>query len=79
MKLLNAIVLVLMSFLVNPAHSSEWRKVLNYNQGRSVKREDLKDQSMVKIKDYTNKECSEDEAEAILIGMSWLKFQKGGI
>jgi len=59
-------------------YPSEWRKVLGYTQGRSIKRDDLKAQSMLKIKDYLNKECSEDEAEAILLGMSWFKTQIGG-
>ncbi|MDC0400173.1 SHOCT domain-containing protein [Alphaproteobacteria bacterium] len=45
MKLLNAIVLLLMSFLVNPAHSSEWRKVSDKNRKVGISLPDLSHKS----------------------------------
>ena len=47
---------------------SEWRSELKYQQGKLVKREELKKQSLDYVKKYFELEKSEDEAEAICIG-----------
>jgi Holliday junction resolvasome RuvABC endonuclease subunit len=47
---------------------SEWRSALKYQQGKFVKREELKQQSLDYIKKHFELEKSEDEAEAICIG-----------
>lgn len=52
---------------------TQWRKVLNFNQGKSVRREALKEQAI----DYVSKcygiTASDDVAEAICIGLAFLR------
>lgn len=47
---------------------SSWRKVLGYQQGPKVKREELKAQSVNRVKESYKLELSEDICEAICIG-----------
>lgn len=49
---------------------SQWRKVLSYKQGAKVKRQELKQQSIDYIKENFNLELSEDECEAVAIGVA---------
>ena len=51
-------------------HPSEWRKVLSYNQGPKVKREELKQQSLDFVREHFGMNKPEDEAEAIAIGVA---------
>ena len=46
---------------------SEWRKILEYQQGPKVKREVLKQQSLDFVKNKFKLELIEDEAEAVCI------------
>lgn len=52
---------------------SEWRKELEFNQGRGVKRQELKQQCFKWVKENLGIEKSEDEVEAIGIGAAVLK------
>ena len=47
---------------------TEWRKRMGIAQGKKVKRQDLKEQAIQKVKEIHNMDVSDDEAEAILIG-----------
>jgi Holliday junction resolvasome RuvABC endonuclease subunit len=49
-----------------------WRKALQFTQGRNVKRVELKQQAKNYVKQHFNKDVSEDEADAICIGQSFL-------
>ena len=52
-------------------HPSEWRRVLSYNQGPKIKREELKQQSRDYIKDVLGLSIkSEDEVEAVCINVA---------
>lgn len=54
---------------------SEWRKVLNFKQGAKVKRQELKEQSMMYVQSTYNMELPEDQSEAICIAdAAWIKF-----
>ena len=46
---------------------TKWRSALNYKQGRSVKREELKQQSLDFVKKNFGLELKEDAAEAVCI------------
>lgn len=47
---------------------SSWRAALHYRQGKGIKREELKQQSLDYVKNKYGFSCSEDENEAIAIG-----------
>lgn len=49
---------------------SKWRAALGYNQGPKVKRQELKQQSIDYVKEHFGVELSEDECEAIVIGIA---------
>lgn len=49
---------------------SKWRAALGYNQGPKVKRQELKQQSIDYVKEHFGLERSEDECEAIVIGIA---------
>ena len=49
---------------------SAWRKVLNYVQGPKVKRAELKQQSTDYVKKHFGVNLSEDENEAICVGVA---------
>lgn len=55
---------------------SQWRKIIGITQGRGIKREELKAQSMEFVKTITKEPVSEDVAEAIAIGCAYLKELK---
>lgn len=46
---------------------SQWRKSLGYSQGAKVKRQELKQQSIIHVKNTYGLNLPEDEAEAICI------------
>lgn len=52
---------------------SEWRKELGFEQGRGIKRPELKQQCFNWVKENLGIEKSEDEVEAIGIGAAVLK------
>lgn len=52
---------------------SQWRKIIGITQGRGIKREELKAQSMEFVKTITKDTVGEDTAEAIAIGCAYLK------
>ncbi|CAB1252242.1 protein of unknown function [Ruminococcaceae bacterium BL-6] len=45
---------------------------MQFTQGRNVKRVELKQQAKNYVKQHFNKDVSEDEADAICIGQSFL-------
>ena len=51
---------------------ASWRKILGIKQGAGIKRPELKAQAMQIIRDVYGLEPTEDEAEAICIGLSFL-------
>jgi Holliday junction resolvasome RuvABC endonuclease subunit len=54
-----------------------WRKVLQFKQGKGVKRKDLKIQSITLAKQTFNLEkITEDEADALCIGLSYIQNKK---
>jgi Holliday junction resolvasome RuvABC endonuclease subunit len=55
-------------------HPSEWRRILQYKQGKTVKREELKQQSIDYIKEHFGFEKPEDESEAIAINVAACKL-----
>ncbi len=48
----------------------EWRKILGYKQGAHMKRADLKQQSIDYVRTHFNIVATEDECEAICIGVA---------
>lgn len=54
---------------ISTVRPSEWRKALNFNQGKNIKRENLKKQAIDYINDHYKILVSDDEAEAICIGL----------
>lgn len=48
----------------------EWRKILDYKQGPHEKRADLKAQSVAYVQGHFNITATEDECEAICIGIA---------
>lgn len=52
-------------------HPSEWRRILSYEQGPKVKREQLKEQSINYVKEHLGFDnFSEDRCEACCIGIA---------
>lgn len=49
--------------------TTEWRKLLGFNQGK-IKREDLKKQAICYIKEKYNQDVTSDEADAICIALA---------
>lgn len=58
----------------NTITPSQWRKQLKFTQGKGVKREQLKKQSIKYISDKYNLSVTDDEADAICIGDAILKM-----
>lgn len=56
---------------------SNWRKILGFKQGSSVKRPELKKQAVEYVKNVYNLELSEDVCEAVCIGDAFLKSKNG--
>lgn len=55
---------------------TQWRKKLGFHQGGGVKRSDLKKQAVELVEDTYGIHVREDEAEAVAIGLAYLKEQK---
>lgn len=60
----------------NTIRPTSWRKQLNFQQGKNVKREQLKKQSLQYILDNYGLEVTDDEADAICIADAVLKMFK---
>ena len=58
----------------NTIRPTSWRKQLNFQQGRNVKREQLKKQSLQYVLDNYGLEVTDDEADAICIADAVLKM-----
>lgn len=52
---------------------TQWRKILNFEQGRGMKRKDLKYQAIQYVLDTYEITATEDEVEAIALGSAVLK------
>jgi Holliday junction resolvasome, endonuclease subunit len=55
---------------------SEWRKLLDFQQGRGVERKFLKQQSKNYVKKYYDLEVNDDIADAVCIGTAYIKQNK---
>lgn len=55
---------------------TQWRKLIGIKQGKGIKRDELKAQSLEFVKTVTNESVSEDVAEAIAIGCAYIKELK---
>ena len=60
----------------NTIRPTSWRKQLNFQQGKNVKREQLKKQSLQYVLDNYGLEVTDDEADAICIADAVLKMFK---
>ena len=58
----------------NTIRPSNWRKQLFFSQGKNVKRDQLKEQSVKYVLDNYNLNVGDDEADAICIGEAVLKM-----
>lgn len=58
----------------NTIRPTTWRKQLLFSQGKNVKRDQLKEQSVKYVLDHYNFNVGDDEADAICIGDSVLKM-----
>lgn len=56
--------------------ASEWRKINHIKQGPGVKRENLKQQDIAKVKELYKIDCNDDEADALLILNAYLVQKK---
>lgn len=52
----------------NTIRPTEWRKELSFSQGRNIKREQMKQQSIQYVKNRYNLDVNDDVADAICIG-----------
>lgn len=60
--------------------SSTWRSNLGfklYENGKRIKREDLKNQSIDYVKEKFGIECNDDEADSVCIGLFTIGLEKG--
>ena len=55
---------------------TQWRKLIGIKQGKGIKRNELKAQSLEFVKTITDDLVNEDIAEAIAIGCAYLKELK---
>ena len=53
--------------------ASNWRKIVGIKTGRGVYRETLKKSSMKLVKDHYNIDVNDDVADAVCIGIAYLK------
>ena len=53
--------------------SSHWRSLVGIKTGRGIKRDSLKPKDIAKVKQIFNKTCNDDQADAILIGLAYVK------
>ena len=54
-------------------HPTSWRKLLEFEQGKGTKREQLKQQSQQFVEDTYQISVSDDESDAICIGLAYIK------
>lgn len=59
-------------------YPTNWRKVLGFKQGSGTKRSELKQQAIDMIYDRYGITATNDEADAICIGMAYIKKIYGG-
>lgn len=52
---------------------STWRSMLEFKQGKGVKRTELKAQSIEYVKDKFDIKVTDDESDAICIGLAYIK------
>ena len=57
-------------------YPSSWRSIIGIRTGRGIKRASLKDKDINFVKDTFNIIVNDDEADAILIGLSQTMNQK---
>lgn len=57
-------------------YPSEWRKKIGLSQGKSVKREVLKAEAIMAVKQEYNLDVTDDEAEALLLARSGFDLPK---
>lgn len=57
-------------FVLPPA---SWRKLLAFKQGNGIKREELKQQALQLVESTYHIQVSDDEADAICIGLAHIK------
>ena len=57
----------------NTIKPTQWRKILNFNQSKNIKRNELKEQSIRFVLDNYGLEVTDDESDAICIGDAVLK------
>lgn len=57
-------------------YPNSWRAIVGIHTGRGIKRASLKDKDINFVKDSFNIEVNDDEADAILIGLSQTMNQK---
>ena len=58
----------------NTIRPSSWRKQLNFTQGKGIKRDQLKEQSVKYVLDNYGLNVGDDEADAICIGDAVIKL-----
>ena len=58
----------------NTIRPTSWRKQLNFQQGKNVKREQLKKQSLQYVLDNYGLEVTDDESDAICIADAVIKM-----
>ena len=58
----------------NTIRPTQWRKQLNFQQGKNVKREQLKKQSLQYVLDNYGLEVTDDEADALCIADAVIKM-----
>lgn len=58
----------------NTIRPTQWRKLLNFQQGKNVKREQLKKQSLQYVLENYRLEVTDDEADAICIADAVIKM-----
>ena len=60
----------------NTIKPTQWRKQLGFNQGKNIKREKLKEQSVEYVSDNYGIEVTDDESDAICIADAIIKLYK---
>ena len=58
----------------NTIRPTQWRKLLNFQQGKNVKREQLKNQSLQYVLENYRLEVTDDESDAICIADAVIKM-----
>lgn len=63
-------------YTIQALHPSAWRSELQFNQGRSIKRRSLKEQSIHYVATHCGRNLGDDEADATCIGYAWFKINE---